>query len=746
MFSFPVPWSVNLHKADIEKLGGPDKAFSKVVALGASMVRTDFGWSDIEPEEGKFSFDFFDKYVHEANRNQLSLICILSGPPSWAKKIWRENKTKFLEKYAIYCRKVAERYAEKITYFQIWNEPNNWIVSPLSPRPSNSEFAKIIIAGDKELRNVLGKSYMGAINIMCNNDIIGGWVHNLKDIYKHMGKQDRNHNVKIIGIDHYPSTWTNTLPLDWSPLDSLIELIDDNVDRLFSVCQIAIMETGYSTWGLFRDQDRWVNTALPILKDKISRYNRYEKRILFCNWYELLDSGENFPPFEGYFGILDPNGYAKPAFGSLAYQILPRGIERLRSFGTPGGNGFSDSIDFMSTYNLKEIKITDDNNNVHGIECTWQNREGKRYYGTKHGGRKGSQNKEIVKLEDDEYICKIEGTIGRGWQPLLNRIRFTTNKGKVFPTGKKYYGGASDGSNFTIDGLKLVGFYGRSDYSIDNIGFYSRIDNSKFLYFMDYVKSNGHGRDGGNEFSDTPPTALPFHLKEIELKYGNDLNGIRCKWIDQSGTQHEGRQHSGRWGDHYYIFLLDNDEVITNVEGSFGKYLQSLKLETNKNRNSGRIGGEGGAKFAIKGDTVGFFGRAGDLIDKIGILEGKPVKIQYKEHDALMKYIKEIQKIIITYDEEEVTSIKFYMKGTEEALVYGTGKEVDTTATIQLEENEYVSKIEFDGSVTGIIIYSNLKKYGPYGHIGETKMTLDSYILISLFFKKLKTLSTVHEM
>ncbi|ACV61323.1 hypothetical protein Dtox_0374 [Desulfofarcimen acetoxidans DSM 771] len=308
-------------------------------------------------------------------------------------------------------------------------------------------------------------------------------------------------------------------------------------------------------------------------------------------------------------------------------------VEKIKSFGTSGGGEFSDPTDIMNNYILREIKITDDDNNVHGIECTWKDIQGKQHSEPRRGGQWGGLNEEIVILDPDEYICKIEGTIGTGWRPLLNRIRFTTNKGNLFPKKKKYYGGATDGNNFTIDGLRLAGFYGRCGYGIDNIGFYSRVDKSEYLYFTDFVKSHEYGGDGGNPFTDNPPTDVPTHLKEIEFKYGNDLNDIRCKCRNQNGKMYVGEEHSGRWGDNYYIFLLDNDEVVTTVKGSLSKDkkgVRSLQLQTNKNRVSDIIGSNDGIDpFEIKANTVGFFGRAGCSIDKIGVLSGVPVKLEY---------------------------------------------------------------------------------------------------------------------
>jgi len=91
----------------------------------------------------------------------------------------------------------------------------------------------------------------------------------------------------------------------------------------------AIMETGYSTYsdilGHGRDeQERFVNTALPIIKSKVStqNINNPDNRILLCCWYELYDAntgGGGY--FEYHFGILETGSAMKEAYDNLQIRI-----------------------------------------------------------------------------------------------------------------------------------------------------------------------------------------------------------------------------------------------------------------------------------------------------------------------------------------------------------------------------------------------------------------------------------------
>jgi hypothetical protein len=76
-------------------------------------------------------------------------------------------------------------------------------------------------------------------------------------------------------------------------------------------------------------------------------------------------------------------------------------------------------------------------------------------------------------------------------------------------------------------------------------------------------------------------------------------------------------------------FNLDPDEYLIGISGRFGDHINSIMFYTNK-RTSPAFGGSGGTDtFSYTAPTgqriVGFFGRAGDNLDAIGVLYA-PIK------------------------------------------------------------------------------------------------------------------------
>jgi hypothetical protein len=110
-----------------------DKAFEAMKRIGARWLRTDAGcsWYNCEPEEkGKFNWTGFDNLVAKCNEHDLMLLPILDYAPEWAKPKDAQGKSfqyldapEKVEDYADFVAAVAERYAGKLKYYELWNEP-----------------------------------------------------------------------------------------------------------------------------------------------------------------------------------------------------------------------------------------------------------------------------------------------------------------------------------------------------------------------------------------------------------------------------------------------------------------------------------------------------------------------------------------------------------------------------------------------------------------------------------------------
>jgi hypothetical protein len=108
----------------------PSDAILDDVALGLGVpwIRLDFDWFRIQPEPQRFSFEELDRVVNRAAGLGLQALATLAYTPAWASsnpasprisdppastQIWTDA-----------VRAIVGRFADRVRYWQFWNEPN----------------------------------------------------------------------------------------------------------------------------------------------------------------------------------------------------------------------------------------------------------------------------------------------------------------------------------------------------------------------------------------------------------------------------------------------------------------------------------------------------------------------------------------------------------------------------------------------------------------------------------------------
>ncbi|MGK7920234.1 MAG: glycosyl hydrolase [Trichodesmium sp.] len=90
-------------------------------------------WGDMEPKQGKWNFETLDKYVNLAQKHQVNILLTLGQTPTWASARPTDPspygagwpaEPKNIADWRNYVRTIASRYKGKISYYEIWNEPN----------------------------------------------------------------------------------------------------------------------------------------------------------------------------------------------------------------------------------------------------------------------------------------------------------------------------------------------------------------------------------------------------------------------------------------------------------------------------------------------------------------------------------------------------------------------------------------------------------------------------------------------
>lgn len=119
------------------------RAMQMIQEAGFHWLRQEFPWYDIEIHgKGDFSdrrhldvvgeisaWDKYDNIVSLAEQYNLEIIARLSAPPAWSRAQPPEVSGPFgppdeVNDYGDYVAAVVGRYRGRVTYFQLWNEPN----------------------------------------------------------------------------------------------------------------------------------------------------------------------------------------------------------------------------------------------------------------------------------------------------------------------------------------------------------------------------------------------------------------------------------------------------------------------------------------------------------------------------------------------------------------------------------------------------------------------------------------------
>jgi polysaccharide biosynthesis protein PslG len=126
--------------------------------LGASIVRLDIPWSDIE-HNGRFEFAKYNNLVNRLRANGTFLLLVLAyGHPEHSDGAAENglplppHTPEQRAAYAKYAQAVATQYRGPDIAYEIWNEPNlAWF---WAPRPNASDYGDLLTAASQAIRNI----------------------------------------------------------------------------------------------------------------------------------------------------------------------------------------------------------------------------------------------------------------------------------------------------------------------------------------------------------------------------------------------------------------------------------------------------------------------------------------------------------------------------------------------------------------------------------------------------------------
>ena len=158
----------------------PNKAYDKVAELGVKWIRIQSGWQRTETQKGKYDFVWLDEIVDNLrSRGLIPWMCLCYGNP-----LYDENAARVFgsvgcppihtqeqkEAWANYVKALVNHYRDKITYYEIWNEPDGqWCWKHGVSAEEYGEFAAATAKAMKEANpdaKAIGGAQYGCENCM----------------------------------------------------------------------------------------------------------------------------------------------------------------------------------------------------------------------------------------------------------------------------------------------------------------------------------------------------------------------------------------------------------------------------------------------------------------------------------------------------------------------------------------------------------------------------------------------------
>lgn len=293
---------------------------------GAKIVRVDFAWARIQPKKDVFNFSIYDRLVDAFGRNGVEMQALLGYSIPWAvDKDYRPKNPKKQGQplpdataYGIFCGAVAERYKDRIRYFEFWNEPD---LITFANFPAE-DYMKLMRTGYDAVKKVAPDSKVmnGGIASAHTNDS-GRDTHN-NGLFELL-LADKGRHFDLFAFHGH------------GPYRNYVEQLD--------ILEKYGLITPDKPWGWYSNETAQSSADVG---EKVQAEALFRKLIhswargaMGFNWYNLREKNY-YPPghHERHFGMITAEFEPKPVY--ITYNMLAntyRGAKFIQSLRLGGG-------------------------------------------------------------------------------------------------------------------------------------------------------------------------------------------------------------------------------------------------------------------------------------------------------------------------------------------------------------------------------------------------------------------------
>jgi len=274
-----------------------DELLELIKGAGASWIRDEVYWSQIEKKKGVFDFPpQYDHYLKAARARGIQVLLILDFGNVLHTRAEKAGPATEPERsaFAGYCREVVKRYGPLgVRHFEIWNEPNASMF--WKPRPNPAEYARLLEAAYKACKDTdPGSTVLGCSTSGTDVDFISGVL-----------AAGGGRFMDAISFHPYcqPSPPEQRLLADIARLKALAP-----------EKPLWITEIGYPTHAGAAGVDEETQADYLVRTFLLARTSPSIERVF---WYDFQNDGEDRGEAEFNFGLVRMERTPKPSYGAF---------------------------------------------------------------------------------------------------------------------------------------------------------------------------------------------------------------------------------------------------------------------------------------------------------------------------------------------------------------------------------------------------------------------------------------------
>lgn len=289
-----------------------------IARAGFGWVREGFLWHQLQPQAGQWSWARYDDLVDRARSRGISVLPVLCYTAEWAStapvgtaaveaRQWMPQAAP----WANYVAQVVDRYADRVSTWEIWNEPN--LASYWKPQPNAADYAALLAASYELIkeRQPTAKVISAGLSTQTMDNPTETANHEATFV---AAMQAQGTVFDVVGFHPYTVAGHTVTPAQH---EARFEATLANLTgALAGPVPLWFTEMGVSTLSRIVSEEAAADYQV-IMLTKAAALSSVEKSLVYC----FRDTGTDPLEKEHHFGLVNADYTPKPGYFAVRHFI-----------------------------------------------------------------------------------------------------------------------------------------------------------------------------------------------------------------------------------------------------------------------------------------------------------------------------------------------------------------------------------------------------------------------------------------